>query len=162
MHMHSHHHGSPSAFTGAVHGSDREYEILQVNDFNSNRKRMSTVVLTPEGPHRRASPAYPHRHDKQTDTLFIPLPRTHRHTYVRTYICTHMRIRKHSLTHARTHTLTHTCIHTYTHAGKLVLYCKGADSMIFARLKDDPAQRAMRDATERQLDVRTAHAFANA
>jgi phospholipid-transporting ATPase len=32
-----------------VHGEDRRFEILAVNEFNSDRKRMSVVVRTPEG-----------------------------------------------------------------------------------------------------------------
>lgn len=32
-----------------MHGEDRRFEILAVNEFNSDRKRMSVVVRTPEG-----------------------------------------------------------------------------------------------------------------
>lgn len=32
-----------------VHGEDRRFEILAINEFNSDRKRMSVVVRTPEG-----------------------------------------------------------------------------------------------------------------
>ena len=32
-----------------VHGASLEYEILNVCEFNSTRKRMSTVVRTPNG-----------------------------------------------------------------------------------------------------------------
>jgi len=38
-----------NTFLCLVLGEKKRYEILQVNEFNSTRKRMSIVVLTPEG-----------------------------------------------------------------------------------------------------------------
>ena len=32
-----------------MHGKDEVYEVLNVNKFNSTRKRMSVVARTPEG-----------------------------------------------------------------------------------------------------------------
>ncbi|KAJ3323832.1 hypothetical protein HDV06_001202 [Boothiomyces sp. JEL0866] len=39
----------PKSLTINVNGVDREYEIYQVNEFNSTRKRMSLVVRGPDG-----------------------------------------------------------------------------------------------------------------
>ena len=40
---------SPGSLIITIKDEDYEFTILQVNDFNSTRKRMSTVCRTPEG-----------------------------------------------------------------------------------------------------------------
>jgi phospholipid-translocating ATPase len=41
------------------------------------------------------------------------------------------------------------------HAGQIHLFCKGADSVIFERLKPAAGTQALRDKTQEQLDVST-------
>jgi len=41
--------GSPSQYLLTFRGESQEFEILNVCEFNSTRKRMSTVVRTPNG-----------------------------------------------------------------------------------------------------------------
>jgi hypothetical protein len=41
------------------------------------------------------------------------------------------------------------------HGGQIHLFCKGADSVIFERLKPAPGTQALRDKTQEQLDVST-------
>lgn len=83
-----------------VGGEDREYQLLNVLEFTSTRKRMSVICRTPEG----------------------NVPPSSALVYL-----------------------------FYTQLGKLVLYCKGADNVIFERLADD---QPYKEATLTHLQVR--------
>ena len=112
------------------------YEVLNVLEFNSDRKRMSVIVKTPQGAQGDRDPPPTHTHTHTTNT--------HTHTYNRMGAAVPWLTRQlgalerwRATGGARRPT------------GKIKLYCKGADNVIFERLAPN---QLFRKETEEHLE----------